>query len=80
MTIALLGLAIAPGSTQAARLRFSFVFGDRTPGTPTSGRVHVVFPTDPRGRPKQLRGLDFRFPVGTRIDRSVAPKCAATDA
>jgi hypothetical protein len=77
--VALVGLAVVPPGAHAGGVRFSYRFDARTVGTPTAGHVHVVFPTDSRGRPRQLRGLDFRFPTGTRIDRSVAPRCTAGD-
>lgn len=69
-----------PGIAQARGLRVTFAFGDRTTATATTAHIHVEFPTDAHGRPKQLRGLDFQFPAGTKIDRSVAPQCRATDA
>jgi hypothetical protein len=68
----------APGAG-AAGLQFRFAFGDRTPGRATTGHVEVMFPTDEQGRPRQLAGLDFEFPAGTAIDRSVAPVCTASD-
>src|SRR5438874_13312602 len=79
VTISLLGSSFVPSAAHARNLGFSFAFGSRTPATPTTGKVHVLFPTDSQGRPRQLRGLDFEFPRGTRIDRSIAPRCEATD-
>jgi hypothetical protein len=70
--------AAAPGA-EAAGLQFRFAFGDGSPGQATTGHVEVVFPTDEQGRPRQLAGLDFEFPAGTHIDRSVAPVCTASD-
>ncbi|MDX6696931.1 MAG: hypothetical protein QOE65_328 [Solirubrobacteraceae bacterium] len=69
---------LAPGAS-AAGPRFEFAFADTAPGRATTGQVHVVFPTDAQGRPRRLAGLDFKFPVGTEIDRGVAPVCGATD-
>jgi hypothetical protein len=76
---ALVGAAIAAPGADAAGLRFAFAFGGHAPGVATTARVDVGFPTDDQGRPKQLKGLDFEFPDGTTIDRSVAPVCTASD-
>jgi hypothetical protein len=70
--------AVAP-SAHAVGVKFRFTFGQARAGVPTTGHVHVVFPTDDQGRPRQLSGLDFQFPRGTVIDRTVAPVCTATD-
>lgn len=71
--------ALAPAA-QAAGLSFRFSFGAHEARTPTTGRVDIRFPTDGHGRPRQLTGLDFEFPRGTAIDRSVASVCTASDA
>jgi hypothetical protein len=68
----------APGAG-AAGLQFRFAFDDASSDTATTGHVAVVFPTDEQGRPRQLTGLDFEFPTGTAVDRSVAPVCTASD-
>jgi hypothetical protein len=70
--------ALAPVA-QAGGLRFRFAFGAHDARTPTIGRVDIRFPTDGQGRPRRLIGLDFEFPRGTAIDRSVAPACTASD-
>ncbi len=75
---AMAAAVLAPGAS-AAGLQFKFSFGSRTTGVPSTGHVDVVFPTDAQGSPKQLAGLDFQFPQGTAIDRSVAPACIASD-
>lgn len=71
-------VTLAPDAS-AAGLRVRWGFTQARPGVATSSRIHVWFPTDARGRPRQLAGLDFEWPAGTRIDRSVAATCAATD-
>src|SRR6266852_6005756 len=82
--LAVISVSVAAGAllapeAGAAGFHFSFSFGDRSPGRATTALVAVVFPTDDQGRPKQLAGLDFRFPEGTAIDRSVAPVSVASD-
>ena len=74
-----LALAAAPPPAAGRPVALRFGFGTAARGQQTTGHVEVDFATDDSGRPRQLRGLDFRFPSGTRIDRSVAPVCSATD-
>jgi hypothetical protein len=75
---AVMAAVLAPGAG-AAGLQFRFAFGDESSGRATTSQVGVVFPTDEQGRPRQLTGLDFEFPTGTAVDRSVAPVCTASD-
>jgi hypothetical protein len=77
--VLVLGIGALAPSAQAAGVQLRFAFGGTSPGRPTTGHVEVAFPTDDHGRPRQLSGLDFEFPRGTAIDRSVAPVCTATD-
>jgi hypothetical protein len=77
---ALLALSTAPAAAEQSA--FSITFGSRTPGTPTSMHLYILYrkPSDPNGKPSEIRHLLIHAPGGTTFNSSAVPACSASAA
>jgi hypothetical protein len=81
-TLAALALLFASASpASAAQSVLSLTFGSRTPSTPSSMRLYILYrkPSDPNGKPSEIRHLVVDGPAGTVFDVHAVPACTASN-
>jgi hypothetical protein len=79
LAAALLVTSVAPAGAEQSD--FALTFGSRSSGTATAMRLFIVYrkPSDPNGKPSEIRHLVVHAPTGTVFDVHAVPACTASN-